>query len=125
MPENQVRSKSIAVAIGSNERQGVKTNTNHMVKQRLCALYDEIFSHEGYGDLRVEVRLLRRQQKEVIIYCGKQYRYVVDYHNQNPSNTPSTLDSGRRINPERRRQSSPRDFKLERRMGGERRERRD
>jgi RNase P/RNase MRP subunit POP5 len=49
------------------------------VKKKLCELYDELFSHEGFADLRLEIRILRRGQKEVIIHCGKQYRYVLDY----------------------------------------------
>jgi hypothetical protein len=49
------------------------------VKKKLLELYDELFSHEGFADLRLEIRILRRGQKEVIIHCGKQYRYVLDY----------------------------------------------
>lgn len=48
-------------------------------KKQLEALFDELLRHDGFGDLRVEMRLLKRGQKEVIIYCGKQYRYVVDF----------------------------------------------
>jgi hypothetical protein len=51
---------------------------NTMVKARLLALYEELFAHDGYGSLRVELRILRRGQKEVILDCGKQYRFVVD-----------------------------------------------
>ena len=47
-------------------------------KKQLEALFDDLLRHDGFGDLRVEIRLLKRGQKEVIIYCGKQYRYVVD-----------------------------------------------
>ena len=52
---------------------------NAAVKTRLLALYEELFAHDGYGTLRVELRILRRGQKEVILDCGKQYRFVVDY----------------------------------------------
>jgi hypothetical protein len=52
---------------------------NAAVKARLAALYDELFAHDGYGSLRVELRILRRGQKEVILDCGKQYRFVVDF----------------------------------------------
>lgn len=55
-------------------------STNKEVKEKLLELYDEIFSHDGYGEIRVEMRILRRKQKEVILYCGKQYRFVVDYN---------------------------------------------
>ncbi len=55
------------------------TTENKEILEKLQQLYREIFAHDGYGDLRVEMRILRRGQKEVIIHCGKQYRYVVDY----------------------------------------------
>jgi hypothetical protein len=51
---------------------------NHAVKARLCALYDDLITHNGFGELRVEVRLLKRGQKEVILHCGRQYRFVID-----------------------------------------------
>jgi hypothetical protein len=56
-----------------------KTSTNKEVKAKLFELYDEIFAHDGYGEIKVDMRILRRGQKEVIIHCGKQYRFVVDY----------------------------------------------
>ncbi|MDZ7753606.1 MAG: hypothetical protein U5S82_18665 [Gammaproteobacteria bacterium] len=55
------------------------TATNSEILERLQWLYHEMFAHDGYADLRVEMRILRRGQKEVIIHCGKQYRYVVDF----------------------------------------------
>jgi hypothetical protein len=42
-------------------------------------LYMDIFLHEGFGSLRVEMRFLKRGQKEILLICGKEYRYVVDY----------------------------------------------
>lgn len=57
---------------------------NQEVLSRLVRLYEDIFSHDGFGEIRVEVRLLKRGQKEVILHCGKQYRYVVDYSDQMP-----------------------------------------
>mgnify|MGYP007080400245 CR=1 FL=1 len=53
--------------------------SNRQVKQQLCALYDELFAHDGYGELRVEIRFLKRGQKEVILHCGKQHRHIVAY----------------------------------------------
>jgi hypothetical protein len=49
------------------------------VKAKLLELVDEILAHDGFGDIRVEVRILKRRQKEVILHCGKQYRYVIDF----------------------------------------------
>ncbi|MDP7593930.1 MAG: hypothetical protein QF552_14775 [Litorilituus sp.] len=45
---------------------------------QIARLYTELFNHDGYGDFRVEMKILRRGQKEIIIYCGKQYRYLVN-----------------------------------------------
>ncbi|MDZ7618225.1 MAG: hypothetical protein U1E05_14560, partial [Patescibacteria group bacterium] len=48
------------------------------VLDHLAALYRELLTHDGYGELKVDVRILKRRQREVIITCGKQHRYVVD-----------------------------------------------
>ena len=54
--------------------------TDAMVKEKLMAVFDEMFDHDGYGDFKVEMKILKRNQKEVIIHCGKQYRFTLDYH---------------------------------------------
>jgi hypothetical protein len=46
---------------------------------KLKELYGELYAHNGFGQLRLEIRFLKRGQKEVLINCGKEYRYVVDY----------------------------------------------
>ncbi|OAI05504.1 hypothetical protein [Methylomonas methanica] len=48
------------------------------VKSKLMELLDEVLEHDGFGEIRVEVKILKRRQKEVILHCGKQYRFVVD-----------------------------------------------
>ncbi|PCI53622.1 MAG: hypothetical protein COB45_10225 [Gammaproteobacteria bacterium] len=45
---------------------------------QIANIYTELFNHDGYGDFRVEMKILRRGQKEIIIHCGKQHRFVVD-----------------------------------------------
>lgn len=59
-----------------------------LAKARLVELFDELLGHDGYGDLAVEIRILKRGQKEVLIRCGKQYRFVVDFEPQ-----PSAADA--------------------------------
>ena len=57
-----------------------KVNTDQQpVKAKLLELVDDILAHDGHGDIRIEVRILKRRQKEVILHCGKQYRYVIDF----------------------------------------------
>ncbi|MDN5940532.1 MAG: hypothetical protein L0H94_01505 [Nitrospira sp.] len=51
---------------------------NEEVRSRLSALYDELITHDGFAEMRVEIRLLKRGQKEVILHCGRQYRFVID-----------------------------------------------
>jgi len=87
----------------------------------LTELYEELFRHDGYGELQLEIRFLRRGQKEVIIRCGKQYRYVVPYRE------PSSRESGhrhdeRRKNAGDRRQNAARYPGAERRQAGRRAE---
>lgn len=48
------------------------------VLDKFMELYAEAFNHDGFAEIRVEIRILRRGQKEVILHCGRQYRYVVD-----------------------------------------------
>ncbi|MCG8429321.1 MAG: hypothetical protein MI754_18370 [Chromatiales bacterium] len=55
--------------------------TNQDVLNKFAQLYGELFSHDGYADMRVEMKILRRGQKEIIIHCGRQYRYIVDFKN--------------------------------------------
>lgn len=56
-----------------------KTATNEEVLAKVSELYRELFYHNGFGEMHIEIRILKKGQKEVIIHCGKQYRYVVDY----------------------------------------------
>jgi len=48
------------------------------LERKLLELLEEVLEHDGFGDIHVEIKILKRKQKEVIIHCGKQYRFVVD-----------------------------------------------
>ncbi len=63
--------------------ESLSSQTNIDVITKMAELYCDLMKHDGYGDFRVEMKILRRQQKEVIIHCGKQHRFVVDYANEN------------------------------------------
>ncbi|MBM7854490.1 hypothetical protein JOC37_000863 [Desulfohalotomaculum tongense] len=56
------------------------TQDNEKVLMKIRQLYESLFSHNGYGEMKIEMRILKKGQKEVIIHCGKQYRYVVDFY---------------------------------------------
>ncbi|MFW5803260.1 MAG: hypothetical protein ACOCWJ_05015 [Verrucomicrobiota bacterium] len=53
-------------------------NKHEQVVQKLVDLYHMLICHNGFGEMSVDIRILKRGQKEVIIRCGKQYRFVVD-----------------------------------------------
>ncbi len=55
------------------------TKEHHIILDKIRELYTELFFHDGFGELKVEMRFLKRRQKEIIIHCGKDYRFVVDY----------------------------------------------
>lgn len=48
------------------------------VQKRIIALYNMLVEHDGYGEMSIDFKILKKGQKEIIIRCGKQYRYVVD-----------------------------------------------
>lgn len=80
--------------------------TSREIKDKLWALYEELFLHDGYGELQLEMRTLKRGQKEVIVRCGKQYRYIVNF----PCGSAKTADAaGDGRTAERRRGDSPYD----------------
>ena len=51
---------------------------HEQVKKRIDALYNMLVEHDGYGEMSIDFKILKKGQKEIIIRCGKQYRYVVD-----------------------------------------------
>ena len=53
-------------------------NSHDEVKKKIDLLYNQLIEHEGYGELKMDFRILKKGQKEIIIHCGKQYRYVVE-----------------------------------------------
>ena len=55
------------------------------VFSKLGVLFRESFQHDGFAEILVEFRILKRGQKEIILHSGKQYRYVVDVEPLLPS----------------------------------------
>lgn len=53
-------------------------STADPAKKKLLELFEDVLAHDGFGEIRIETKILKRQQKEVILHCGKQYRFVVD-----------------------------------------------
>ncbi|RKQ88619.1 hypothetical protein [Brockia lithotrophica] len=68
-------------------------HTHEAVLAKIRELYEELFFHDGYGEMRIEIRILKRGQKEVILHCGKQYRFVVDYPYAGKAKLAGTADA--------------------------------
>lgn len=49
------------------------------VLEKLFTVYRDLFAHDGFGSFNVEMRFLKKGQKEVLISCGKEYRFVLNY----------------------------------------------
>lgn len=60
-----------------------------IILDKIRELYTEIFLHNGFGEIKIEMKFLKKKQKEIIIRCGKDFRYVVDY-----DNARNALDAG-------------------------------
>ena len=65
-----------------NENATMTTKNVHgnvaPIKEKINSLFDDVMAHDGFGEIRVEMNILKRNQKEIILHCGKQYRFVVD-----------------------------------------------
>jgi hypothetical protein len=64
-----------AVTAGSEPFSG----EHERILDKIRELYREVFRHDGFGEIGITMRFLKRGQKEIIVSCGKEYRYVVDF----------------------------------------------
>jgi hypothetical protein len=53
------------------------------MKALLNALIDELLLHDSFGRIELDMKILSRKQKEIIIRSGKEYRFVMDFMNDN------------------------------------------
>ena len=70
------------------------------VKKRIEALYNMLVEHEGYGEMQIDFKILKKGQKEVIIHCGKHAAEKIRYidkvkHHILISSHPSPLSAYR------------------------------
>ena len=117
------------------------TDQNQRFLQKFLTLYQELLAHDGYGSMTIDVRLINGREKEVILGCGREYRFRVrpsglrevtagpkvlilgadpPKRYDGPERRTSTKER-RDAGEPRRTRSDPRPFRLERRTAGERR----
>ncbi len=114
------------------------SDQNLIVMNKVIELYQELASHDGYGDMEVKIRLTQGKTRAVIIRCGKEYKFEIDsqadasfrhcYKVVSYKPTSSWRGSERRsadrrgrLADRRRAQKTPRNFRLERRVARDRR----
>lgn len=58
-------------------RKSIATHSD--VKKKLCELYNELVGQPCWiWRFTTEILLLRRGQKEALLFCGRQFRFVVN-----------------------------------------------
>lgn len=75
------------------DRRMLETPTVRRFKTELVRLADEYLLHDGWGHLEVDMRILTRHQKEIVIKAGREYRFVVDLKNQPAAETSGNRSS--------------------------------
>lgn len=48
------------------------------VEEVLLKTFRFLVAHDGAGKMEVNIKLLKRGQKEVLIQCGRTYRFVIN-----------------------------------------------
>lgn len=107
---------------------------------KFIELYEDLITHEGYGDMQVSIRTSQRNRKHVSLHCGCEYTFDVEISSTRRPRYKVIDTSGFRngySGPERRREiarrkefnrrkqgSGPRNFRLERRLQTDRRDNR-
>lgn len=69
----------VRMKISPRSVKKVQKENHEIIINKINQLYETLFLHNGYGEMKIEMRILKKGQKEVILHCGKQYRFVVDY----------------------------------------------
>ena len=58
---------------------GSATSTNQKIIEKVAELYSDLYEHDGFGSMSIDMKILKRKQKEIVLKCGCEYRYVVDW----------------------------------------------
>jgi hypothetical protein len=57
-------------------------------QNKLLSLLEEIIEHPGFGELHVNIRILKDARKEVVLCYGKEYRFVLTQANNEITKEP-------------------------------------
>ncbi|MEM7012334.1 MAG: hypothetical protein AAF585_12710 [Verrucomicrobiota bacterium] len=62
----------------------LESNEVRLMRATLMSVVDDVLLHDGFGHIEVDMKILKRGQKEILISCGKEYRFVVNYSSPKP-----------------------------------------
>ncbi len=54
-------------------------NTNQEVINKIAELYGDLYRHDGFGNMTIDMKIHKHTQKEIILKCGCEYRFVVNW----------------------------------------------
>lgn len=61
-------------------------DSNQEVLLKLAEVYMDLFNHDGYAEMSVDIKVIKRDKKEVIVKCGREFRYVIDWEQTSNGN---------------------------------------
>lgn len=65
---------------GQRSGSSARLSREHdQVMKKILELYADLFLHDGFGNISIEMKFLKKGQKEIIISSGKDYRFVLDW----------------------------------------------
>jgi len=116
----------------------IMRNQELSLLNKFLELYEDLITHEGYGDMHVSIRKSQGKKKHVSLLCGREYIFEVEVPPHNRRSKYKVIDTSgfrsrysgpeRRKGPARRNESNrrkpgggPRNFRLERRLTTDRR----
>jgi hypothetical protein len=64
----------------SNNKNGTSNGkwlNQDLAEAKLVSLFRELVNHSGFGELKVEIRILKNGDKAVVLSAGRQFRIVL------------------------------------------------
>lgn len=115
----------------------MRNDQNLIFLKKFIELYEGLVCHDGYGDMSINTRIVNYNEKEIRLFCGKEYKFTVLMDREGSIMKKYRLidaeafDRGyfgkerrnarERRQDQRRKAQVPRNFKLERRINSDRR----
>jgi hypothetical protein len=57
----------------------INKNEHDEILDKIIELYWDLFCHNGYGSININMKFTKKDQKEIIVAYGKDYRFLAFY----------------------------------------------